>query len=247
MSAYEALAQWYDELTGDVPYEEFADYFERIFREKGRRGIKTVLDMACGTGTLTCLLAERGYETIAVDSSEEMLEQLSEKAAGLSGVIQPLVICQELCELDLYGTVDAAVCSLDGMNYVPPEELPELFRRLRLFVEPDGLILFDLNTPERLKSLDGEIFVDEADDLLCLWRAEFDEDEGCLVYGMDIFSKERSGLWRRDGEEHIEFAHEPEKICALLERAGFHSMEILTDCPQSGEGRIFIIAQNREH
>ncbi len=246
MSAYGPLAQWYDVLTADVPYGEFALFFERVFREKGRREVKTVLDMACGTGTLTCMFAEHGYEMIAVDASGDMLSELREKAEGINGV-KPLIICQPLDELDLYGTVDAAVCSLDGMNYIPREELPEIFRRLHLFVEPDGLLVFDLNTPERLRSLDGELFADEAEGVLCLWRAEFDEDAGCLFYGMDIFSQTESGLWQRDEEEHAEYAHEPEMLRRLIERAGFTDVEILTDGPQSAEGRIFITAQNTPH
>lgn len=246
MTAYGPLAQWYDALTGDVPYEEFASFFERAFQERARRPVRTVLDMACGTGTLTCMLAARGYEMIAVDSSGEMLSILREKADGIDGPA-PLIICQSLAELELYGTVDAAVCSLDGMNYIPGEELPEIFRRLRLFVEPDGMVMFDLNTPERLRSLDGELFVDEADGLLCLWRAQFDEDEAALYYGMDIFSRTGGGLWRRDEEEHIEYAHEPEKLCQLLRRAGFTDTQVLTDGPQNAQGRIFIIAQNTPH
>ncbi len=246
MSAYGPLAHWYDVLTADIPYEEFASFFERMFREKGRREIRTVLDMACGTGTLTCMLAERGYEMIAVDASEDMLSELCAKSENTGGV-KPLIICQPLDELDLYGTVDAAVCSLDGINYIPKEELPEIFRRLHLFVEPDGMLMFDLNTPERLRSLDGELFADEAEGLLCLWRAEFDEDEECLFYGMDIFSQIGSGLWRREEEEHIEYAHEPEMLRRILESEGFTDIEILKDGPQNTEGRIFITAQNTPH
>ena len=246
MSAYGPLAHWYDVLTTDIPYEEFASFFERMFREKGRREIRTVLDMACGTGTLTCMLAERGYEMIAVDASEDMLSELRVKSENTGGV-KPLILCQPLDELDLYGTVDAAVCSLDGMNYIPEEELPEIFRRLHLFVETDGMLMFDLNTPERLRSLDGELFADEAEGLLCLWRAEFDEDENCLFYGMDIFSRTGSGLWRREEEEHAEYAHEPEMLRRILKNCGFTDIEILTDGPQSEEGRIFITAQNTPH
>lgn len=247
MRSYGPLAEWYDALTGDVPYEQFADFYESLFAKSARRPISTVLDMACGTGTLTCILAERGYEMIAVDASYEMLAQLSEKAAEKQIAVPPLILCQELSELDLYGTVDAAVCSLDGMNYVPPEELCEIFRRLHLFIEPDGMMVFDINSPERLRSLDGGIFVDETDELLCLWRAEFDEDENCLVYGMDIFSQEDDGLWRRDEEEHIEYAHSPERLSQLLSEAGFVGVSVICDGPQSGEGRIFITAQNTPH
>lgn len=241
MSRYEALAGGYDELTGDVPYEAFADYYEKLFAERGVTPL-LLLDLACGTGTLACILAGRGYELIAVDASEPMLMRAYEKARALSGAVAPLLLCQELARLDLYGTADAAYCSLDGLNYVPPEDLAQVFRRLHLFIAPAGLLIFDINSPERLRSLDGQMFVDETDDMLCLWRAQFNEDEKLLCYGMDIFARQRK-LWRRDFEEHIEYAHEPERLGRLLEEAGFGRIEIRDDGPQSIDGRIFFVAE----
>jgi SAM-dependent methyltransferase len=243
MSAYGALARWYDALTGDVPYVQFADYIETAFARRGG-AVHTVLDFCCGTGTLSCLLARRGYELICTDSSADMLSVFREKCNRLDeGCIQPLLLCQEAAALDLYGTVDAAYCSLDGFNYLPPSELPEVLRRLRLFIAPGGLLLFDLNTPERLRSLDGQCFVDETEDVLCLWRARFDEDAGALRYGMDLFSKAGRGLWRREQEEHMEYAHRPEELLRLLAQAGFQNAEIDRHGPQGGQGRIFIQAE----
>ena len=188
-SAYGPLAAWYDKLTLDVPYGDFLCFYEREFSADGGE-FHTILDFCCGTGTLTGLMAERGYETIASDASPDMLMQASCKAAEVS--IPPLFLCQEASGLDLYGTVDAAVCSLDGMDYSPPEELNEVFRRLHLFIRPNGLLIFDIRKPEWFRSIDGEVFVDETEDILCLWRADFDEGEGFMCYGMDIFSKTAS-------------------------------------------------------
>ena len=116
MSAYGPLAGVYDALTGDVGYERRADYIQRLF-QKSRIPVRTVLDLACGTGAMTCLLAERGYEMIAVDGSPDMLAAAREKAAGLHGE-PPVFLNQDMQMLDLYGTVDAAVCSLDSLNYL---------------------------------------------------------------------------------------------------------------------------------
>ena len=242
MSCYRFLAPWYDKLTGDVPYGDFADFYETEFRHIGGE-FKLLLDLCCGTGTLTNVLSRRGYEMIAVDSSVEMLMEAQSKSAGLE--TPPLFLCQDAAALDLYGTVDAAVCSLDGMNYIPPEDLPEVFRRLRLFVRPGGLLIFDIRTPDFLRSLDGDIFVDEQEDVLCLWRADFEEARPAIIYGMDIFSLERRGLWSRESEEHIEYAHTPEKLRALLEAAGFGSVAVRHDCPQGDAGRIFITAKRK--
>ena len=134
--------------------------------------------------------------------------------------------------------MDAAVCSLDGMNYIPPEQLPEVFHRLHLFVRPDGLLIFDIRTPDFLRSLDGDVFVDEKDDLLCLWRADFDEELSAIIYGMDIFSR-RGRLWERDSEEHVEYAHDPRQLRGLLEQAGFHNVALRSDCPQGEPGPAF--------
>lgn len=238
MSCYRFLAPWYDKLTGDVPYERFADFYEAEFRRDGGE-FQLLLDLCCGTGTLTNVLSRRGYEMIAVDSSVEMLMEAQAKSAGLE--TPPLFLCQDAVALDLYGTVDAAVCSLDGMNYIPPEDLPEVFRRLRLFVRPGGLLIFDIRTPDFLRSLDGDVFVDEQEDVLCLWRADFEEELPAIIYGMDIFSRQ-GRLWQRESEEHVEYAHEPAALRTLLEQAGFHDVCLRPDCPQGDMGRLFITA-----
>lgn len=239
MSCYGPLAEWYDDLTGDVPYSQFADFYEAEFNRCGGE-FRLLLDLCCGTGTLTCEMAERGYELIAVDSSVDMLMQAQEKSAAMP--VPPIFLCQDAAELDLYGTVDAAYCSLDGMNYLCGDDLPEIFHRLHLFVRPEGLLIFDIRPAEWLRALDGEIFVDENDDVLCLWRADFDEEMNAIVYGMDIFS--RAGKhWDRSSEEHIEYAHENETLKALLEEAGFTDIRFTAEGPQGRAGRVFVIAK----
>lgn len=245
MSAYGPLAERYDELTGDVPYEKFAETYEKLLRREGKSSL-TLLDLCCGTGTLTALFARRGYEMIGVDASPEMLSVAQEKADGLDCPAKPLYLCQNAAGLDLYGTVEGAYCSLDGINYIPPEDLPELFRRLHLFIEPGGKFAFDMHTPEHLRSLDGGIFVDEREDLLCLWRGEFDREENALFYAMDLFRR-RGELWQRDEEEHVEYAHEPETVCRLLTGAGFVRTRVIRDGVQSEMGRLFLCAENTGH
>lgn len=239
MNCYGSLAGWYDSLTEDVPYEQFADLYEAEFARCGGE-FRLLLDLCCGTGTLACEMTRQGYELIGVDASEEMLMEAREKAAGLP--VPPLYLCQSAADLDLYGTVDAAYCSLDGINYIPPEELETVFERLRLFIRPGGLFLFDLRTPDFLRSLDGGTFVDESEDLFCLWRADFDREENCLIYGMDLFSRVGE-LWRRDSEEHVEYAHEPEAVGRLLTAHGFGEPRRLSPGEQAESGRVFLSAQ----
>lgn len=239
MNCYNALARWYDSLTGDVPYESFADFYEAEFSRCGGE-FHLLLDLCCGTGTLTWALARRGYEMIAVDASVDMLMQAQGKAIPCA--VAPLFLCQTAEGLDLYGTVDAAVCSLDGMNYIRPELLTEVFHRLHLFVRPGGMIIFDIRTPEFLRSLDGSVFVDETDDVLCLWRADYEAQPPSLVYGMDIFSR-RGRLWDRAREEHVEYLHTPAHISSLLAAEGFTEIALRRDAPQGDAGRLFITAK----
>ena len=241
MNCYNALARWYDSLTGDVPYCAFADYYEGIFAADGG-GFDLLLDLCCGTGTITWEMARRGYEMIAADRSAEMLTEAQSKSTETD--VPPLFLCQAAEKLDLYGTVDAAFCTLDGLNYLEPGSLPEVFHRLHLFIRPDGLLIFDIRTPDFLRSLDGQIFVDEEEDLLCLWRADYDSEANALIYGMDLFSR-RGRFWDRSREEHVEYAHSPETLRLLLEQAGFSEITFRTDGPHGNAGRLFITAKRK--
>ena len=163
MNAYQGLAGAYDSLTGDVAYEKRADYLEKLFA-RSRIPVHTVLDLACGTGTMTWLLTGRGYEMIGADASEEMLAAAMMKSGSVEG-IAPIFLHQSMPRLDLYGTVDAAICCLDSLNYLTdPRDVQRTLRRLHLFISPGGLLTFDVRLPERLAALDGQVFLDETED-----------------------------------------------------------------------------------
>ena len=241
MSSYEALAGYYDELTEDVVYNKRADFIEKLMG-RSRVPVRTVLDLACGTGTMTAIFTRRGYELIAVDGSEDMLAVAREKAAGLPGE-PPVFIHQEMPKLDLYGTVEAAICCLDSLNYLTsPRDLRRTLERLRLFIQPGGVLIFDVNTPYKLRHLDGQVFLDEREDVYCVWRTEFEKRSRICTFGMDIFRREGDG-WQRYGEEHREKAWEVEELAALLREAGFGHIRTWGDCrlraPRPDEGRIY--------
>ena len=244
--AYEYLAQCYDQFTEDVNYDRWADYVERHFA-RSRLPIRTVLDLACGTGSLTRLLALRGYEMIGADLSEEMLAQAAEKCRGV-GEPEPIFLHQAMEELDLYGTIDACVCCLDSVNYVTRSgKLARAFQRVHTFLMPGGLFLFDINTPDKLRGLDGQIFLDENETSYCVWRADYSPRRRVCTYGMDILQREENGLWRRWEEVHEEFAYQPEELEELLRQAGFRRIkqygELRMTPPRAGEGRIFFAAR----
>ena len=196
---------------------------------------------------MTELLASRGYDMIGVDASPEMLAEAANKTKNRSFAHEPLFLCQRAEELDLYGTVSGAFCCLDSLNYLPPELLPEVFRRLRLFIEPGGRFAFDIRTPQLLRDMDGQAFVDEDDTFLCLWRGEFDPEENALHYGIDLFLAEENSdgfLWRREQEEHVEYAHSPETLVQLLLNVGFEHPQIVRADKRISEGRLFFLAVN---
>ena len=243
--AYEFLAGCYDEFTTDVPYPRWADYLEKHFA-RSALPIRTVLDLACGTGSLTRELAERGYEMIGADQSEEMLAVAAEKCRGV-GETEPIFLHQAMEGLDLYGTIDACVCCLDSVNYVTrPRTLERAFRRVHTFLMPGGLFLFDINTPDKLRGLDGQVFLDEREDAYCVWRAEFSPRRRVCTYGMDIFRLEPGGLWSRGEEVHEEYAYEPDELEEYLREAGFTRIRrhgcLKMRAPVPGEERIFFTA-----
>ena len=229
MSCYEALAGSYDALTTDVDYEKRADFLEKLLR-RSAIPVKLVLDLACGTGTMTWLLTQRGYEVIGVDGSEEMLAAAMNKSGQTAG-IPPVFLHQSMPRLDLYGTVDAAVCCLDSLNYLTdPKDVQRTFRRLHLFVAPGGMLVFDVNTVDKLSALDGQVFLDETEDTLCLWRTEY-------------FRRE-DGAWDRQTELHRQRAYTVEQLTGWLTEAGFGDIRVYGDMrlrrPREDEQRIYI-------
>ena len=247
MSSYRVLAGCYDRFTYDVDYPAWASYIQAHFAKAPLPG-STVLDLACGTGSLTRELARRGYEMIGVDQSPEMLAEAAEKNRG-AAPIEPIFLCQSMEKLDLYGTVDACVCCLDSVNYVTdPKKLQRAFGRVHLFLTPGGLFLFDVNSPEKLEGLDGQVFLDETEDAYCVWRAEFSRRSRVCSYFMDLFQLDPStGQWDRGEELHRERAYTVEELTAMLEQTGFSQVrtygELKLRPPRPGEQRIFFTAR----
>ena len=169
MGGYADFAAFYDRLTDDVGYPQRADYIAELLMEHGmKKGI--VLDLACGTGSLTLELSKRGYEMIGVDASPDMLCAAQEKCAKAGAEV--LFLCQPMEALDLYGTVNAAVCTLDSLNHITdPDTLREVLRRVSLFLEPGGLFVFDVNTPYKHREVLGNhTFVYDLEGLYCVWQ-----------------------------------------------------------------------------
>ena len=244
MNAYHALAASYDRLTSDVDYEAIVAFYHEILAKEGLRP-KSAVDLACGTGSVALILAQMGYRVTGVDLSEEMLTVAQQRACEQENM--PLFVCQALQEMRLPRGVDMALCALDGLDYIlDPQDCKEAIRRVYKALNPGGIFIFDVNTPEKLRAMDGQVFLDEDDDVYCVWRGEFDEETNICSYGMDLFQRQ-GNVWHRSFEEHREYAYTQEQLTEYLKAAGFTHIRVYADgkleAPKEGEQRIYFSAR----
>lgn len=244
MNAYRNLAVSYDRLTNDVDYAAVVDFYLQILEREGLKP-RTAVDLACGTGSVALLLTQMGMQVTAVDMSEDMLCVAMQKACDME--TPPAFVCQKLQQLRLPKGVDLAVCTLDSMDYITdPKDCQEAIRRVYKVLNPGGCFIFDVNTPEKLRAMDGQVFLDEDDDVYCVWRGEFDPETNICTYGMDLFQRE-GNAWRRSFEEHQEYAYTAHQLVEYLKNAGFTSVAVYGDrkfsAPEEGEQRIYIKAR----
>lgn len=244
LDAYRELAKSYDRLTSDVDYQATVDFYDQILAREGLTP-RTAVDLACGTGSVALLLVQKGLQVTAVDMSCDMLTAAQQKAAEAN--LYPQFVCQPLQELQLPRGVDLAVCALDSIDYIlNPKDCREAFRRIYKALNPGGCFIFDVNTPEKLRAMDGQVFLDEDDDVYCVWRGEFDEESNICSYGMDLFQRD-GDVWLRSFEEHQEYAYSAQQLEEYLRSTGFTSIRVYGDRtfdpPKAGEQRIYLKAR----
>lgn len=228
MSGYHDFSEFYDRLMTDVDYGARADELLRLFEQYHKRP-DTVLDIACGSGSLCEALAERGIDPIGVDASAGMLMKAMEKP--LLRQKRVLLLEQDMRELDLYGTADGAVCILDSVNHLcHTRDVQRFFSRLRLFVEPGGLFIFDVNTPYKHRQVLGDnTFVFEEDDLVCIWRNRFVEKTGEVDMALDFFVHEGDGAYYRMTDTVRERAYSRRTLEQLLKKTGWDVLAVLAE------------------
>ncbi len=247
MSGYGDFAAFYDALTADVDYAAWAEYLLALFdRHGGAHG--QLLDLACGSGSLALELTARGVDVIGVDGSQDMLAVAREKAEEEGAPV--MFLCQDMRELDLYGTVDGAVCMLDSLSHVcDTADVGEILRRLGLFIAPDGLLVFDVNTPYKHREVLGDnAFVFEEDEFVCVWRNRYSEAKCEVSMRLDFFL-EADGVYERYTDEVKERAYSMATWKKLLAEAGFDLLAVYGerdfDAPTADAERWVFVARNR--
>ena len=249
MDAYTSFASVYDTFMDNIPYEEWAEYLISILNEYGiKDGL--VLDLGCGTGNMTELLAKTGYDMIGIDNAEEMLEIAMEKKVKSGQDI--LYLLQDMREFELYGTVKAVVSICDSVNYITEEDdLVEVFRLVNNYLDPQGVFVFDFNTVHKYRDVLGnQTIAEDREDCSFIWDNYYYEDEQINEYELSLFIKEdKSDLYRKYQETHFQKAYDLETMKKLIEQSGLEyitAYDAFTKKPPTKDSeRIYVIARER--
>lgn len=242
---YGIFSRFYDCLTFNIDYKRRTEYLISLF-EKYDKKPELLLDMACGTGSFSVEFKRQGIDVIGVDLSVDMLMHARQKA--LQQGLDILFINQRASELDLYGTVDAAICCLDSLNHITDyEELCESFRRIALFLESQRLFIFDVNTVYKHRDiLSGKTFVYDVDDVYCVWQNSECDDDLQVDINLDFFYKQE-GKYTRLSESFTERAYTNAQLKSALANAGFEIVAVFGDEsfsePEATEQRIVYVTR----
>ncbi|MDO4460127.1 MAG: class I SAM-dependent methyltransferase [Clostridia bacterium] len=227
MSNYDIFAMYYDSLTKNVDYAGRADYISELLRRHNHDAGIT-LDLACGTGSLTLELYKRGYDVYGIDNSMSMLSVAKDKTYDEGADI--LFLCQNMQNLDLYGTVNTVICALDSINHLSDaKQIFETFKKVSLFMEPGGYFIFDFNTPyKHLNVLRDRVFIYDTPDVYCVWKNRINKETLRVNIDLDFFGKVDK-LYDRSSERFSEITYETDFITDLLRKAGFDEIEVFDD------------------
>lgn len=248
MDAYTSFAAVYDMFMDNIPYGEWCDYLTGLLKEYGVfSGL--VLDLGCGTGSLTGLLAEEGYDMIGIDNSEEMLEIALEKREASGKDI--LYLLQDMREFELYGTVAAVVSICDSINYIlSPEELATVFRLVNNYLDPGGIFIFDLNTEYKYRELLADSTIAEnREEGSFIWDNFYDEEERINEYDLTLFIRQSDELYRKYEEVHYQRAYSLDEVKKAIQDAGMEFVAcydaFTKEAPEPASERVYVVAREK--
>ncbi|MEE1319835.1 MAG: methyltransferase domain-containing protein [Ruminococcus sp.] len=247
MASYVSFAQFYDGLMEDANYSERCDYILEIAkRHNHEMGI--TLDLACGTGSLTRLLKKKGIDVYGADASAEMLSEAMQRS--FEEELDILFLRQKMQSLDLYGTIDTCVCTLDSINHLTNiDDVKKTFDRVGLFMDDDGMFVFDVNSVYKHREvLADNTFVFENEKVYCVWQNTPLENDVVKI-NLDFFEEE-NGVYYRTEESFCERAYSDEQIREMLKCAGFEVEavygDLTFDVPKKDEQRLIYVARMKK-
>lgn len=245
-SSYRSFAAYYDILTSNIPYRKRGEYFHSILNKYGKHdGI--LVDLACGTGSLSEVMSTLGYDVIGIDGSSEMLTEAMNKRYESGHDI--MYLCQDMRELDLYGTMDVCICALDSLNHiVDSDDLQQVFDNISLFLHPEGIFIFDVNTPYKHQEiLANNTFIYDLDDIYCVWQNSLSDNQMVNIH-LDLFSKNEDNTYEREFEDFSERAYSHEEILRFLNKSKLRLVDFFADDsfhkPNETTQRVIYIAKS---
>lgn len=254
-SGYGSISGIYDKVNADIDYSAWADFIEDCFHKYSKKKPSLVLDLACGTGSMTLELARRGYDMIGIDGSEDMLAEAYNRMydCEMSGI---LYLRQDMRAFELYGTVGAVTCCLDSINYLSGEgELKACFDCVHNYLDPDGIFIFDVNTPYKFENVYADnsyIHEDECDGkaTLCAWQNEYDKESKLCKFYLSVFEEGEGGKYTRTDEIQTERCFDSLELKVALESSGFEVLGVFGGYdfsePASDCARWYIVARAKK-
>ncbi len=247
---YDLLAPLYDAVNSEIDYVKWADFITEILQRHNKiKGENIILDLGCGTGNMTLELARRGYDMIGVDYSVEMLDVARKRAEKTSFGEKILWLCQDMCDFELYGTVDAAVSCLDCINHITSgKELDKCFALLHNYIYPNGLLIFDINGREKFESVyDDKSYVIEEDGAVLVWQNSYNRKSGMCDFFITAFKENADGLYERFDVEQREKMYTLTSIKRRLHKSGFEFIGAYSDFnfteATDNDQRIYVVAR----
>jgi SAM-dependent methyltransferase len=227
---YGSVAEFYDALNADFDYQAYASYIVGRIKANEKIDSSLVLDLACGTGKMTFLLREHGYDMTGVDISEEMLG-VARDICYDKGIDDVLLLCQGMQNFELYGTVDACVCCLDSLNYLTkPDDLKKCLSLVHNYLIPDGVFVFDINTPYRFENVYAQnAYILECEDALLAWQNDYNEKSKICKFYLSLFEENEDGSYTRFDEVQKERCYSKKQILDALSEAGLEVISIHGD------------------
>jgi len=249
MSSYSHFAEVYDKLTSNIPYRKRGEYFNAIIKQN-RKPEGILVDLACGTGSLSEVMADLGYDVIGVDSSGEMLCEAMNKRYDSGKDI--MYLNQDMTKLDLYGTMDICICALDSINHICDiKKVATIFEKVSLFLHPEGLFIFDVNTVYKHQNvLANNIFVYDYDEVYCVWQNALEENN-IVDITLDLFSKNEDGSYNKYCEQFNERAYTHDEILGFinntnLELVDFYAEDTFDKPIETTERIIYVVKSTKQ-